>query len=106
MSVNTFVVSGIARDNATPCGKGEYYKVVVDLYNKKADRNEPVELLGRTEEFRSIARGNYVCIQGAVGGRINDKGFCNITLFAIGVEVLGEPAPANYGDTDNDEPPY
>jgi hypothetical protein len=103
-AINTFAISGIARHAATPVGQGSYYKVVLDSHNSKANRTEPIEVLGKSEDFQKIRPNDAVCVQGAIGGRINDKGYCNLTLFALTVEIFAPAAGVNYAD--DNEPPY
>jgi len=103
-AINTFAISGIARQSATPVGQGSYYKVVLDSHNSKANRTEPIEVLGKSEDFQKIRPNDAVCVQGAIGGRINDKGYCNLTLFALTVEIFAPAAGVNYAD--DNEPPY
>lgn len=86
-------------------------KVILDCYNKKADRTDPVEVLGRSEDFREIRKGDLVAMQGSIGGRINDRGYCNLSLFAMNIEIAGakEPMTAQAEDEDEDEdedPPF
>lgn len=103
-AINTFAISGIARQSATPVGQGSYYKVVLDSHNSKANRTEPIEVLGKSEDFQKIRPNDAVCVQGAIGGRINDKGYCNLTLFALTVEIFSPAMGVDYAD--DNEPPY
>lgn len=104
-AINTFALSGIARHAATPVGQGSYYKVVIDSHNSKANRTEPIEILGKSDDFQKIKPNDAVCLQGAIGGRINDRGYCNLTLFALSVEIFA-PATGVNNSFDDEEPPY
>lgn len=105
-SINTFAVTGVARNNATPVGQGTYYKIILDCYNAKVNRSDPIEIVGKADDMRHIPQGSFVAVQGSIGGKISDKGYVNVSLFAFTVEVITAAQAAAGSPVDDDYPPY
>lgn len=109
MSINQFTILGITRANAVPVGQGTYSKIVLDCSNEKTSRTDVIEVVGKANDLNSIRAGSLVCCSGSIGGKQNDKGYTNLSLFAMSVVVCQEPtgSKAGFGYEDEDEaPPY
>lgn len=91
MSINQFTIMGITRDNAAPLGQGTYSKIVLDCSNDKTNRTDVIEILGKTVDLQSVRKGSLVVCSGSVGGKISDKGYLNLSLFAMNIVVAQEP---------------
>ena len=104
--LNTFALVGGVIDNPAPIGNGTYFRLRINVVNAKANRTDPVELIGKPADLDSIKAGQVVAVRGSIGGRINDKGYYNISLFCMDVTVIGGSQKQNEMPWENENVPY
>ena len=56
--------------------------------------------------MRHIPQDSFVAVQGSIGGKLTDKGYVNVSLFAFTFEVITAAQAAAGSPVDNDYPPY
>lgn len=104
--LNTFAIVGIVNGNPSPIGQGTYYKMRIDVENVKASRTDAIEVIAKADAVSHIKNGSTVAAQGSVGGKVSDKGYLNVSLFAMSVSVLSSSESNKEMPWADDDVPY
>lgn len=105
--INNYSIVGEVAETATTLPNGGYAKLRLKLTNSQ-NRTEVVEVISKTGDWTSTAMpGAIVAVSGSVGGKINDKGYLNLSLWARDITLVS----ASSGKIDppfdeNDDVPY
>lgn len=102
--LNTFALVGVVNGNPAPIGQGTYYKIRLDVENTKANRTDPIEVIAKADAVSQIRDKNIVAAQGSIGGKITDKGYLNVSLFAMNLSVLSSSGKNEMPWSDDDVP--
>lgn len=104
--LNTFALVGVVNGNPAPIGQGTYYKIRLDVENTKTNRTDAIEVIAKADAVSQIRDKNVVAAQGSIGGKISDKGYLNISLFAMNVSVLSSSSGSKEMPWADDDVPY
>lgn len=105
--INSYSIVGEVAESATTLPNGGYAKLRLKLTNS-LNRTEMVEVVSKVGDWTQTALpGAIVAVSGSVGGKINDKGYLNLSLWARDIILV----TASSGKTDppfdeNDDVPY
>lgn len=87
--LNTFSVVGEVTDEPMQLPNGSYTKIRLRLDNPLANRSEYLEVVGKSDRISDQIRpGSIVAVTGQVGGKINDKGYLNMSLWVNNVSLI------------------
>ncbi len=105
--INNYSIVGEVAESATTLPNGGYAKLRLKLTNS-LNRTEIVEVVSKVGDWTSTATpGSIVAVSGSVGGKINDKGYLYLSLWARDIILV----TASSGKIDppfdeNDDVPY
>lgn len=92
--LNTFSVVGEVTDEPMQLPNGSYTKIRLRLDNPLANRSEYLEVVGKSDRISGqIRSGSIVAVTGQVGGKINDKGYLNMSLWVNNVSLIQSAYP-------------
>jgi len=88
--INQYAIVGKITETPKEMQNAGYLKFRVKIENEHLNRVDMLELVAKNEgEWVGQATvGAIVACSGALGGKINDKGYCNLSLYAKDVKVL------------------
>lgn len=105
--INSYSIVGEVAESATTLPNGGYAKLRLKLTNS-LNRTEMVEVFSKVGDWTQTALpGAIVAVSGSVGGKINDKGYLNLSLWARDI-ILIVPSDAKITTPfdENDDVPY
>lgn len=105
--INSYSIVGEVAESATTLPNGGYAKLRLKLTNS-LNRTEMVEVVSKVGDWTQTALpGAIVAVSGSVGGKINDKGYLNLSLWARDI-ILIVPSDAKITTPfdENDDVPY
>ena len=95
--LNNYSFVGEVTESPAPLNNGAYSKLRLRLDNAKSNRSEFVEVVGKAENMSNqLQPGCIVAVSGQVGGKINDKGYFNISLWANTISLVHSPIRQHY----------
>ena len=105
--INSYSIVGEVAESATTLPNGGYAKLRLKLTNS-LNRTEMVEVVSKVGDWTQTALpGAIVAVSGSVGGKINDKGYLNLSLWARDIIlVTASYERANPPFDENDDVPY
>ena len=106
--INQYAIVGKITERPKEMQNAGYVKFRLKIENEHLSRVDILELVAKNEgEWVDQATvGAILACSGALGGKINDKGYCNLSLYAKDVKVLvqaGAPRQAVASDNNEDE---
>lgn len=98
--MNHVTVSGVVESIEHQVKSGSAYgKIRLTLTNKKTNRIDLVEIIGKTDDISEFVSGDYLVVHGSVSGKENDRGYINMSIYGMGYEVLGNGTANQYNNT-------
>lgn len=97
--MNQVTVSGVVESVEHQIKSGSAYgKIRLTLTNKKTNRVDTVEVIGKTDDISEVKEGCYLVVHGSVSGKENDRGYINMSIYGMGYEVLGGGTANQYNN--------
>jgi len=121
--LNSYSIVGEVMESPASLPNGAYSKMRLRLDNAKSNRTEIVEVVGKSDTLSDQFRpGCVVAITGQIGGKVNDKGYANLSLWASSASIVvgnaghrseyepirprQRPAQSPAPRHDDEDPPY
>lgn len=105
--INNYAIVGEVAESAQTLPNGSYAKLRLKVTNSQ-NRTEMLEVISKVGEWTSTALpGAVVAISGSIGGKLNDKGYLNLSLWARDINiVVASNAKITSPDEYDDDVPY
>jgi len=103
--INQYAIVGTIIERPVTLPTGGYVKIRIEICNEKANRTDQLEIILKASEWDSTAGiGTVVACTGSISGKINEKGYCNLSLYGRDVKIVTTPTGAQAPETiENDD---
>ena len=105
--INQYAIVGTIIEQPVALPNGTYVKIRIETCNEKANRTDQIEIILKASEWDSTARiGTVVACTGSISGKINEKGYCNLSLYGRDVKIVTTPTGAVSPETIQNDDDY
>ena len=102
--INQYAILGTIIETPITLPNGSYIKVRIETCNEKANRTDQLEIIVKASDWDTSAKiGTVLACSGSISGKINEKGYCNLSLYGRDVKIVSTPSGSTAPEPDEND---